>query len=466
MRKLWISTILIMVLFYMLSVSIVYSNDLSGFKSIIIRKMKWLRMIDNDESIIDVYGVFGGYNKSMITILVDNYKLLNRSMNTLLYIIEKYVPPVIVIASNIRLPYAIIEKNYGIKIDTYEYVLTDLRYGLLVPVSALSFDTVFPNTIGFRGVYGSAVIKSNILGRAFLYNGENIERIPVFLEVEIEVSGKTVTLFLIGSPYVFVTTDPYLDYSLYYNNIRDYIVSKARSLGARGTVIINALLMNVTIALQPIEEQEPEAPVFSGWEGIRDFWPQVNIPFVKLKFLPPSIKPWNVIIMIPYPIILIYLIVLLIVVLQLYTVFYGELYIHRKPPPPYSLREVYESGKSMRISRLYMPRDPLDYIMMLTRGCEEPDILIIESYNFLDKLFREKIGYGIDKIVRDNKVLSMASGVTGIKEDELLNMLSFLYRIYVNIVSEQYVPTKKLESMLNRILTIVCTLAKRLKGYS
>lgn len=462
MRRLLILTTFTIILLLTLSITIVYSNELTGFKSIIVRKMKWLRIIDNGDSIRDVYGEFRGYNKSMVIILADDYKLLNMSMDILHYILGRHSPPVIVIASNIKTPYSIIEKYYDVEIYAYSPILSDLRYGLLIPVNTLSFETVFPNTIGFKGIYGNNIIRSNVLGNAFLYNGEDIENIPVFIEVEIGISNRTITLFLIGSPYVFVTSDPYLDYNLHYNSLRDYIVSKARGLGVQGAVIVNALSTNITLTLQPLEE-ETQAPGLGSWEGIQDLWPELNIPFVKLKFIPPPIRPWNIIIVVPYPIILIYLLVLLIIVLQLYTVFYSEIYVHRKPPPPYNLREVYESGKSHRIPRIYIPRDPMDYIMVLIRGYEEPDILIIESYSFLDKLFREKMRYGIDRIVRDKRALSIASGITGIKEEDLMDMLGLLYRTYVEIVSEEYASPKKYESILNNVLSIVCTLAKRLK---
>jgi len=450
----------VIIIVNLLSYPITFSAYLSGFRDIIGEKMEWFRLIQSNGSEIDIYGRFGGYGKSLVVLLVDDLGLYNQSIKLINYILNNYNPPAIVIASNLATSFEVIEEKFNITIDAYRNLLVDKRYGFFTPVSTFSFETVFLNTIGFIDVHGNSVINYKILGNASVYDGEKINTIPVFLEVNINRDNKYITLFLIGSPYLFLTLDPYLDHSLYYNDLRNYIVLKAKNMGAKGVVLIDDLRLDLFKDTIQVETEKVESSSPSYQEDGNNVQPKINIPFI--RFVPPNIGSWNVFISIPTSLVILIIIFFLIIIIQLYMALFLEPHSQRIIPKPYKLREVHESSSHKEPSKFLVLDDIHDFIILLSKG-EKSDVLIIESYNFLNKLLREKIGFNIRNIIKDKRALAIASETTQIEEQKLLDMLNFLHKVYISIISGDYMYVRDLSSILNKVLIIVSTIAKRLK---
>ena len=452
--------VFVMIIVSLLAHPIVFSAYLSGLRDIIEEKMEWFRLIHTNGSEIDIYGRFGGYDKSLLILLVDDLRIFNRSIKLIKYILNTYNPPVIVVASNLVISFKIVEEKFNITINTYMNLLVDKRYGFFAPVSTFSFETVFLNTIGFTDVRGNSVINYKILGNASVYDGEKINTVPVFLEVNINNDNRYITLFLIGSPYLFLTLDPYLDYSLYYNDLRNYIILKAKNMGARGVVLIDSLRIDLFKDTIQVETEKVESSSPSYQEDGNNVQPQVNIPFI--KFVPPNIGSWNVFISIPTSLVILIIIFSLIIIIQLYMALFLEPHSQKIIPKPYKLREVHESSNQKEPSKYLLLDDIHDFIILLSKG-EKSDILIIELYNFLNNLLREKIGFNIRSIIKDKRALAIASEITQIEEQKLLDMLNFLHRVYINIISGEYMNIRDLSPILNRVLIIASTIVKRLK---
>ncbi len=449
--RVYVLVVLLTLLLISLTIPPVLSSNylISRFREQVSNRMKWFRIIYSNNTVSDLYGSFSSYGESMIVLLIDSDTTFSRISSRFEDIVKKYTPPVIVIASNKGSPYWYIGRLFDLSIR-YEIDIIDLRYGLVVPGRTVYGYTVFYDPLGFRNISGQGIRDLKVLGELQVFNGDSIESIPCIVEIDTVFRGKTVKLFLIGTPEVFLITNGYLDEALHYMLFREYLINVSIDNGVRGAVLIEALSEGLNRPRTHIEEVFMEEELSSAYSG-KPVGMGKGTDFV--FSIPKSFLP------------IITAIALLMTVFVYVVVFTNIYWVRRRLPYMPEINEVDETVESgLHISKLYSSRDPRDFIMAIVRGGYGCEFIVIESYYFIDKLFRDKTGYGVMDIIKRKNVLQTISSRLGIDPHKLRRDLVFLHNLFIRTALGKNIEQGKWGFLINRLLTILSELSNRLEG--